>query len=175
MQVHLKFKISAVYELAFCNCSLIAAQSMATVSRRPTITVVSSWVRSEFPSNTELMSTSLFALFWEFSEIKSETVFDVFFMAVFNKIMIINTRRTRKNPSPRWDLNPRPSMIYSDALPIELLETLWCAMINFGSRMELYRGRVVGSYPIWGSDFFPSSPCTYYHVIIISSLILIRS
>ena len=30
-----------------------------------------------------------------------------------------------KNPSPRWDLNPRrPSVILSDALTTELLETL---------------------------------------------------
>ena len=34
----------------------------------------------------------------------------------------INERRNvdwKKNPSPRWDLNPGPSVIYSDALTTE--------------------------------------------------------
>ena len=35
-----------------------------------------------------------------------------------------NPLRTRKNRSPRWDLNPQPSVIYADALTTELLETV---------------------------------------------------
>ena len=32
---------------------------------------------------------------------------------------------SEKNPTSRWDSNPRPSVILSDALTTELLETLW--------------------------------------------------
>ena len=35
-----------------------------------------------------------------------------------------NPLRTRKNRSPRWDLNPQPSVIYADALTTELLEAV---------------------------------------------------
>ena len=38
--------------------------------------------------------------------------------------------RLGKNPSPIWDLNPRPSVIQMDALATELLETLWRARVN---------------------------------------------
>ena len=37
---------------------------------------------------------------------------------------------SEKNSSPRWDLNRRPSVIWSDALTTELLETLWRARVN---------------------------------------------
>ena len=43
-----------------------------------------------------------------------------------------------KNPSPRWDLNPRPSVIQSDALTTELLET----MVSKGQFMDLDWNRI---------------------------------
>ena len=65
-------------------------------------------------------------------------------------------RRPGKNPSPRWDLNPQPSVIQSDALPLSYLRLCAHHRVPSGSVVEYpTRSRkVVGSNPIWDQDFF---------------------
>ena len=53
----------------------------------------------------------------------------------FGILLIGNAQRNTnsekwESQSQRWDLNPRPSMIYPDVLTTGLLETLWLARVN---------------------------------------------
>ena len=54
-----------------------------------------------------------------------------------------NPLGTRKNRSPRLDLNLQPSKIYSDALTTELLETLWRARAKCGSLIIIIKGSII--------------------------------
>ena len=48
-------------------------------------------------------------------------------------IRFLHQMETRKNPRPRWDSNPRPSVTKSNALTTELLEIRWRERVKFGS------------------------------------------
>ena len=84
-----------------------------------------------------------------------------------------NPLGTRKNPSPRWDLNPRPSVIYWDALttgPLARKRQVCTLILPFLARespvtqwwQSIYAdiaNKVItetegrGFEPIWGSEF----------------------
>ena len=54
-----------------------------------------------------------------------------------------NPLGTRENQSPRWDLNQQLSVVYSDALTTELLETLWWARVKCGSLIIIIKGAII--------------------------------